>query len=821
MRTATCVAALLALALSGLAGSGSARAETLTEAHLEAGANAQVLNIQFAVRIQYLRHVPSSSGDLVQVFFQVIGDGERPSQVPEERRVPASETTPVITITYPLQPIAPVRKLLVRFGRKVDFRVRPGADNHSIEVILPTSPRRAPQAAAGAAPPATPAAPAPGAAAPEPAQRFALALDSFPSGDTSATLPLPPEFADFELFTRRVDGPAGPRYELMLGYFGSPQDAERARAKLRKLYPRAAVVAITQQPALAPATPVTVPGEAAPGVPAVPQTPTPVAPGDVEQRAAALLAGSRKAVAAGDYPAAIDSLNQLLVLPPNTSTQEAQEMIGVAREKNGEPAKARAEYQLYLKLYPGTEGARRVTERLARLEAAPPSQAPAAKVQAVRPTIKGVSGSLSQYYYDGATKINTAFNTPAGVERATLSNKDLSTLVTNLDVVGRYRNASADTRLVFRDTNNLSFISSTPSENRVNAAYIDYRGLQVPIEVKAGRQAGVAGGVYGLFDGAIAGYRFSSKTKINLVAGVPKDFEVDSTRYFYGLNVDGEMFWDRLSGNLFVVNQIVDDVTDRRAVGGELRYFDPIRTFYSLLDYDISYRKLNIGMAQGTWQFANRTTINALYDYRKAPTLTTTNALIGQPTSSIDTLLETMPLEQVRAQALALTADVTQVLLGASTGVTPAWTLGVDFRLTNIGALPAVNDLPATPSTGNIYGYSLQATGTNLYSRRDLNVFNLTLQTSPTFDGQYFSYSNLTGLGQAWTVEPTVRYYRQHDDFGVKLERITPGLRISYRLHERITLESELDYEMTHTESGTQEEDSTNRFFYVGYRLDF
>jgi hypothetical protein len=132
-----------------------------------------------------------------------------------------------------------------------------------------------------------------------------------------------------------------------------------------------------------------------------------------------------------------------------------------------------------------------------------------------------------------------------------------------------------------------------------------------------------------------------------------------------------------------------------------------------------------------------------------------------------------------------------------------------------------VNGIPATPSTGDIYGYSVQAIGSNLYSKRDLNVFNVTLQTSPTFDGEYFSYSNLTGLGQAWTVEPSIKLYSQRDNLGVTLRRITPGVRITYRLRERVTLESELDYEFSHIESATQEEDTTNRFFYVGYRVDF
>jgi len=114
---------------------------------------------------------------------------------------------------------------------------------------------------------------------------------------------------------------------------------------------------------------------------------------------------------------------------------------------------------------------------------------------------------------------------------------------------------------------------------------------------------------------------------------------------------------------------------------------------YSLVEYDVWFNEVNIAMFQGTWQTRGQTAFNVLFDRRKAPPLATSNSVIGQPTTSVKTLLQTQSLAQLRQQAVALTADVTQVLASVTT---PVGRLAIrrDFRLTNVGALPAVNDFP-------------------------------------------------------------------------------------------------------------------------------
>jgi len=437
-----------------------------------------------------------------------------------------------------------------------------------------------------------------------------------------------------------------------------------------------------------------------------------------------------------------------------------------------------------------------------------------------------VAGTLSQYYYGGRTKVETAFNTPTSVDRATFTAVDQSALVTNLDLTLRNRTESSDQRIVVRDTYSYSFLESPDSYNRLNAAYYDYRGLQNTFTTRIGRQTGLTGGLPNRFDGAIAGIGIADKWRLNAAAGVPVEYpSIDSERRFWGANLEYENLWDAWSGNFFYIDQRTDGLLDRRAVGTEVRYFRGGTSLFSLLDYDTSYKEWNTTMLQATWQSEGRTTLNLLYDRRKAPPLTTTNAIFGQATTSIKTLLQTMTEEQIRQQARDVTATATQALIGLTAPVSGHWQLGTDARRTNVGPLPEVVingiTVPAQPATGNIYSFDIQAIGSNLYSNRDTSVFGATYVTGPTFNGYLLSYNNLSLIQGRWTVEPSLRYYAQRDEQEVKLERWTPGLRLTYRVRESFALESEFIWEKSRTVGPTSQDNSTRGFFYVGYRWDF
>lgn len=544
---------------------------------------------------------------------------------------------------------------------------------------------------------------------------------------------------------------------------------------------------------------------------------------ELERHAAELLARGRAAMDGGENVGAINTFNRLLMLPPNSHTREAQELVGVVRERNGELGKARAEYDLYLKLYPEGDGAVRVRQRLAAL--GPEKQeAPAAgkaAPQAGKPGAFTTTGGISQYYYRGASRVESRVPNVPAAETATFSGTDQSALVTNIDLNGQYRSEDYDHRLVFRDTNFQNFLKRGADINRVNAAYYEFKHLQDNFYGRIGRQSGLGGGVPGRFDGGLLGYALSSLARLNFVAGSPSELSMDSSRNFYGMSVDFNTFAENWSGSAFLINQNIDGISDRRATGGELRYFDQQSSAFAMLDYDMSYRKLNAGMLQGTYTTEGGYIWNMLYDHRLTPSLQTGNALIGEPSSSMHTLLSTFTESEVRERALARTALSRMLFLGLSKPLNATWQLGADVRMFNVGALPAWGDLPALPATGTMHQFDLQAIGTDLLGRSDVTVFGMGYTTGPTTKGTSLSVNNLSVVGDHWTVEPSLRLYRQRDNLDNVTNRVTPGLRLSYRVKERATLQFDGAIERSRVSGPTQNDNTLRKFFSLGYRIDF
>jgi len=564
---------------------------------------------------------------------------------------------------------------------------------------------------------------------------------------------------------------------------------------------------------------------------------------DLDKQGAALMAQSRAALIAGNNDEAINTLNQLLLLPPNKYSQDAQELVGLARERSGDLAQARKEYELYLRLFPTGDGATRVRQRLATLAPPEPATTTAAKPPEKREPQMTYGGSLSMYYYGGNQAVATNFNVATTVNQATISSSTQRSAVGSADLNGRYRTDTTDTRVVFRDTYQRSFITDVaPSLNRLDAAYVDYHDSLHGLSLKVGEQSGVTGGLVGRFLGGVVSYDLAPKLRVNAVVGQPnnQDQFTQAQRLFEGLSLDAQNFAEHWGASGFVINQTADSVVDRRAVGGELRYFDEQKTLYSLIDYDVAFATINAITLQGSYQLPDQTSISLLLDDRKAPTLETGNGLLqigcssyaqyfaGVCTSTTgQQIVITGPrtVDELRADALATTANSRQFALDVSRPLGKNWQLSGDLRVSSVGALPAVTiagqHFPGTAATGNVFGATLQATGSNLYSKRDINVFSLTHLHSETLDGNQLAYSNLnTVLDNRLTLEPNLSFYRESDTSGQHLSRVSPSFRSSYKLTRRFSVDGTISLERSRNEGPAQTDTTSDIFYYLGCRFD-
>ena len=584
----------------------------------------------------------------------------------------------------------------------------------------------------------------------------------------------------------------------------------------------------------------------------------PFRPGmDIEKYAADLMKLGREALTAKEDEKAVQIFNAMLNLPPNKQSHVAQEMVGVARERNGEVTKAKAEYEHYLRAYPDGEGAVRVQQRLAALAEVKTQVAqgrkPAKKIDEMR-----VYGSVYEYYYGGYSQ--TKITDKVTNTTTSLNLHDQSLLQSAFDVTGRYRKDEYDNKIVLRGTQTYDLLAASDARrniSRLRALYVEHAS-QDSYFVRVGRQPGNTGGVLDFrFDGAWFRYvAVPQFLNVNLLAGQPRQFSLSSNyvpddprnfradlkRYFYGANVDIGPLGQALSGNAYYINQMVNGVVDRRAVGTEVRYASNGKNAFGLVDYDVSYGALNIAMLNGTW-VTEGTTVTLLADHRKTPYLQTTNSLFGTPGASLEHI-NTTNAALLRDQAKAVTGTSDLFLAGVLHAVTKDWQLGGDVRLNRISGTSATNclvilpgtstlflnpnattdapcSLQALPGTGNIWTYTAQAIGANFPLENTTFVANASYITSPAYRGESLALNFLGRFGPKWQLDNFVILYHQKDSSGVELYRVTPTLRLDYRFLDSWTFEASGGYEKTLSDSPTQKDSTSRQFFFFGLRWDF
>ncbi len=545
------------------------------------------------------------------------------------------------------------------------------------------------------------------------------------------------------------------------------------------------------------------------------------------QAAYKLMLAGRDALSAKNYPAAIDSFNKLLLLPPNQYSQDAQEWVGVSRERAGETAKAKAEYELYLKLYTTGPGVQAVKQRLAGLAApAASTQMGEAPVRKSEPR-SFVQGGISSHYYYGKSNLDTTYSFNNTTTTSNYTFQDQSSLITSANAMARYVSDDYDNRIVVSDVNTKNFLTGQASQmdrNRLNTAYMEVKSRNADYSARLGRQSANGGGVLGRFDGVTAGYGSAQDLRTNIVAGQLVDFTNYTQPVFYGLSVDsGPM-------SVYLINQTLEGVQDRRALGGEYRYFQGRQTAYAAIDYDVYFNALNWATFNGTMGVESTgTSFSFIADYRKSPSISIRNALNGAATTSIaDLMMSVSSLEQLKQLALDRTAVSSFSQFGATQKLTANWQVGGDLKLSQITGMPASGTntlqgiLAATPDTGLEKTITAQLIGSNLYSDADITSFGANYITSSYVQSAQtvFMY-NRTSWDRDLFFDTSLNYYSQTDTSGGQMTRTMPDVRVTYQIAQTFSLDGDVGLELTKQSGSFQSSTNTRLFGSVGFNWNF
>jgi hypothetical protein len=566
--------------------------------------------------------------------------------------------------------------------------------------------------------------------------------------------------------------------------------------------------------------PLSTAGETPAAIP--PSPPTPGSADALDTSTAETMERARQAMIAKDYAASVQLFTKVLQSSEPAFKQEAQELLGVAQERSGHRAHAKAEYEEYLRLYPTGEGAERVRQRLAALLATFLDAAPAGAPQSATTTrasprsiLQYMSGSISQFLRRDSSILD---------EDGAVINQ--SYLASDVDVTGRLRSGQYDLRTQLSGGYRLDIEGSSPSSNlRMRYLYVDATDREHGINARVGRQSRSTGGVLGRFDGALLDYRVTPRTRVNLVGGFPVDLtdsnSIDPARYFYGLSVDFGTFAEHWDASGFAIEQRDEGLLDRRAVGGELRYVRPEASFFTLLDYDVSYLALNILLVQANYQFANAATVGIVFDYRDTPALTTNNALIGQPFDSLGELRDVYDDDEIRHLAEDRTQKSRSGTVSGSYPLSAKLQLASDFTVSSFSATPASGNVEAMPSTGLEYTISTQLIGNDVLRAGDVQILGARYAHADITDTGSLMFNERFSLGDSFLLNPRFQLDFQGRNSGSTVAILRPAFLADYRWRRALSLELEVGYEGVREISGSDGSARHGYYVYAGYRWDF
>ena len=553
---------------------------------------------------------------------------------------------------------------------------------------------------------------------------------------------------------------------------------------------------------------------------------------------------ARAALHKSNLGAAIQLLTKILKYPENQYSAEAQELLGVARQKSGQLAEARAEYEDYLRRYPTGEQSERVRQRLAGIETAsgepnaplhmpngqPAGTLPAGKFTPSHETTWTLVGSASAFYIR-----DDSFNSVRDPSVAPDPNADPDShrvhqneILSSLDATAAWNNDQTRGRIRFSGTEEHLFDPASRDLAGVAALSVDTLVKDWNLRSVIGRQSLNTDGVLGRFDGGLLSWQPLSMLRLDLVGGSPAlsrfDLPFKDDKYFYGAGMGLGPF-NGLETTLYAIEQRDRWLVDREAVGADVRYFDESKFAFGNVDYDVHFQRLNAAIFSGSWILPDKSTIYGGADYRRTPYLSTWNALLNQPFVTLYDMLKAQGNADLQQFALGQTPIYKSAMLGFSHPLTDKLQVSADATVVNltqpispIGLDPSLAALPA----GNEYYYSTQLIANNLIKEGDMYIAALRYSQLATSNRFVLDFNSRFPLTNDWRISPRLRLgYAGGRGNDLTEYTVLPSILADYYWTKDLSFEAEIGVQWTSTtQTGIRSRD-TEVMATVGVRYDF
>jgi hypothetical protein len=388
----------------------------------------------------------------------------------------------------------------------------------------------------------------------------------------------------------------------------------------------------------------------------------------------------------------------------------------------------------------------------------------------------------------------------------------------------------------------LSGTGAAPNIFRLPQAYVEVDDHRKNWIARLGRQSQTNGGVYGSYDGAYFSWQPRSGFRVSAAAGATLqsyDASVQHDRTFADLSLEWVGVLPGLDLTGFAFEQKAGGMLDARQVGLEARYYRDGKSLIGQVDYDVFFKELNSVTLLGSLSLPHRWVVTSVLDHRHTPFLGLSNALIGQPTTSISDLVGIIGIEGAKQFALDRTALADMGTIGIQHPITEQLQWGADLSFSRVSGTVASGGVVATPASGSAIGVSTQVLGsswlvdgdvdtvglgyTTRQGTRSISVFSTarypitdSIRIGPRLQVSYTTGNDrLTGTSSGWSASPSLLADWRFRRGVIQLEAGYEQSALNASLAPGIPLDPNLPSSLLLSQT-------TKRFWYgVGYNFSF
>ena len=770
------------------------------------------ISVQFNCSVRYVTHLPASEGSEIRVQLQPFPDcGIAPGSPVAGEIPPISGGGAVVTAVRVDSDVPGQITLVFTLRKSEQFVIAQGVDPRGLRLRIIKPVTRKGQILLQPT---------------DSVSNYAINLDS-------RTTPFEPEaverahqFLQAPVFISETVVEGQKWYRLRIGPIEHRTEANRLLEKALAQYPRAWLAigddAVTSEPNA-------ISSEALPPVEHIGADP-PLDPATIK----AMLGQVRPAMSARDYPTAIRLLTKLQRQPEFPERARVQELLGLARERSGQLAHAKAEYEEYLRRYPKGEAAERITLRLRILRAATAKSQSGAQVSESTSRWR-LNGGVSQLFrYDGTRVNNTtpAGNLPPGstIIPSSTQRTTEDALFNDVDFLARRRGDKVDFMARMSAGYAKSFdAQSVGNQRRVSIASIELVDRSLGLLARLGRQTRNQDGVLGTFDGLFVSYQWRPAWGVNVTAGYPveeTDAGVRTNRRFETLALAYSPPGARWDASVFAGIQEYDGVRDRQAAGFEARYLASRASLVMVVDYDTFYHSLNTASLLGTVQLPARWNVSFDAERRNSPVLTTRNSLIGQPAATIaeleaQILQAGLPAQTIFQWARDRTPYTTDYSITATRPIGQRLQFSATAAVSQTSATPASGAVDAQPGSGTEVTYQTQLYGSSLWFPGDFSVASLTYANTETGKVETAGASARFPFIGAWRIGPRITIDRRVlvADDSTELTYI-PSVLLDYQRGLKL-LQFEVGGQLGKRDALLQTQNTRRYYVSLSYRIGF